>query len=103
MGTWLQAKEMKIKIFKRRQKLGPNVSLNGNAIKPFDAAEAAEKDRRIGLPLKFNEVAPRQFRKTWKSGSGCNLSDAARAAMMHRQALRLEFLASIRNGDAGAA
>ncbi len=101
MAGWMDQKLLKIKVFKRRQKLGPNTSLNGNPITPFDAAKAAEKDRRIGLPLKFNAAPPKQFRKTWKSGSGCNLSDEARAAMMQRQALRLEFLASI-SGSAEA-
>jgi hypothetical protein len=96
MATWMDQKVIKIKLYKRRLKLGPNVSLDGNPIKPFDAKAQALKDKRIGLPLTFNEAPPRQFKKTWKSSSGCNLSPELREKLVAKQAARLEFLAGLR-------
>ncbi len=95
MQRWMEQKAIRIKLYKRRQALGGLTTLTGEPIKPYNAQEAADKDRRVGLPLKFEGV--RGFKRRRRSGfDGCILKGAALEEFNNRQAMRASFFASLK-------
>ena len=101
MTTWLQQKELKQKAWRRRQSLGPNVTLTGKELKPFDAQASADRNAKAKHPdpMNYNQRPGWKRRKCHGVTLSVTNREAIAAAAVARLEGRQQFFAALRGED----